>query len=142
MVWVTNTARILHYGGCGVGCQLHLQFDPWPGNFHLTWVLPQKDQKKKKKSRASCGECVRNGNRLEKNALVCQKLGPSSGRTPGPLHVFAPDQKHLSLGSLRSYGVRGRLQLLPVILPPHLSTANTLILHNKAFIRDKLESSI
>ena len=27
--------------------QLHLGFDPWPGNFHVLWVRPKKKKKKK-----------------------------------------------------------------------------------------------
>ena len=30
--------RIWRGCGCGVGWQLQLGFDPWPGNFHILWV--------------------------------------------------------------------------------------------------------
>ena len=42
--------------GSGVGQQLQLRFDPWPGNLHVLWEQLkkwQKDQKKKKKNLAS-----------------------------------------------------------------------------------------
>ena len=36
VVWVTDTAWIPCCFGCGVGQQLQLQFDPYPGNLHKT----------------------------------------------------------------------------------------------------------
>ena len=39
-------ARIWHCWGSGVGQQLQLRFDPYPGNFHMLWVQLQKRQKK------------------------------------------------------------------------------------------------
>ena len=41
-------AWIQHYCGCGVGQQLQLRFDPYPGNLHMPWVWPYKDKKKKR----------------------------------------------------------------------------------------------
>ena len=43
VVWVADAAQIAHCCGCGVGQQLQLQFDPWPGKFHLPWVRPLKE---------------------------------------------------------------------------------------------------
>ena len=31
--------------------QLWLRFDPWPGNFHMPWVQPEKKKKEKKRKR-------------------------------------------------------------------------------------------
>ena len=45
VVQVTDKSWILHYCGCDIGQQLQLLFDPWPGNFHMLWVWPQKDKK-------------------------------------------------------------------------------------------------
>ena len=33
----TDVTQIWFYCGCDVGLQLKLQFDPWPGNFHMPW---------------------------------------------------------------------------------------------------------
>ena len=30
--------------GCGIGWQLQLQFNPWPGNFHMLQVQPSKSK--------------------------------------------------------------------------------------------------
>ena len=38
--WVADKAQIWHDCGCGVGWQLQLQFDPWPGNLHMPQVQP------------------------------------------------------------------------------------------------------
>ena len=35
--------------GCGVGWQLQLQFDSWPGNLHMPEVGPLKKRKKERK---------------------------------------------------------------------------------------------
>ena len=51
VVLVADSAQIQHCCGCGVGQQLQLLFDPWPGNFHMMWVQPWKDRRKKKKKR-------------------------------------------------------------------------------------------
>ena len=37
---VTNATQIWCCCGCGVGQQLQLRFDPYPGNFHMLWVWP------------------------------------------------------------------------------------------------------
>ena len=34
--WVAHVARIWRCCGCGVGQQLQLQFNPWPGNLHVS----------------------------------------------------------------------------------------------------------
>ena len=39
-VQVADKAQIWHCGGCGVGRQLQLQFDPFPENFHMPQVWP------------------------------------------------------------------------------------------------------
>ena len=44
---VADAARIQHCRGCGVGWQLHLQFNPQPGNFHICHRYGPKEQKKK-----------------------------------------------------------------------------------------------
>ena len=43
-VQVTDVAWILHSYGCSTGQQLQLQFDPYPGNFHMSqvWLLKNK----------------------------------------------------------------------------------------------------
>ena len=41
---VADTAWIQCCCGCGVGRQLQLLFDPSPGNFHMPWVQPEKQE--------------------------------------------------------------------------------------------------
>ena len=40
VVQVTEVAQIPRCSGCGVGRQLQLGFNSWPGNFHMLQVLP------------------------------------------------------------------------------------------------------
>ena len=40
VAYATDVARIWHCCGCGVGWQLQLQTDPYPGNFHRLQVWP------------------------------------------------------------------------------------------------------
>lgn len=42
MSCVVDSARILCYCGCGVGRQLQLRFDSFPGNFPMPWVWTKK----------------------------------------------------------------------------------------------------
>ena len=37
---VADAAQIWHYCGCGIGWQLQLLLDPYPGNFHMPQVWP------------------------------------------------------------------------------------------------------
>ena len=48
---VADAAQILRCYGCGVGRQLQLQYNPWPGNFNVLGVRPQKEKKQKKKKK-------------------------------------------------------------------------------------------
>ena len=47
VVQVENLAQIWHGCRCGIGQQLQLWFDPYPGNFHMPGVWPWKKKKKK-----------------------------------------------------------------------------------------------
>ena len=40
VVQFTDMAWILRCHGCGIGQQLQLQFDPYPGNLHMPPVRP------------------------------------------------------------------------------------------------------
>ena len=40
VVQVKDKAWILHCCVCGIGWRLQLQFNSWPGNFHMPWVGP------------------------------------------------------------------------------------------------------
>ena len=46
VVQVADVAQIPCCCGCGIGQKLQLQFDPWPGIFHMFQVQPLKKKKK------------------------------------------------------------------------------------------------
>ena len=50
VVQVIDTAQVWHCCGCGVGWQLQLGFDCWPGNFHM----PQEQSPPPKKRKDQC----------------------------------------------------------------------------------------
>ena len=46
-----NELGILCCWSCGVGLQLQLIFDPWPGNFHMLGMQQKKKKKKEAQSK-------------------------------------------------------------------------------------------
>ena len=51
VVYVPDTAWILHYYGCGIGQQLQLKFQPQPRNFNMAQVQLLKNKTKKANTR-------------------------------------------------------------------------------------------
>ena len=60
VVQFEDVAWILCYCGCGVGQQLQLLFNPWPGNFHMPQVQTYKAKKKKSEKTQSLLEGLYN----------------------------------------------------------------------------------
>lgn len=71
---------------------------------------------------------------IEKNAMVYQKLRPSTGKSSWHTAcVWSRAKASLrSLTEIMEWGKRQQLQLLPVISPPQINIANAFVVHNKS----------
>ena len=86
MVEVTHVAWIWHGCGSGVGQQLQLWFDPWPGNLHMLWVWPYED-KKTKQNKTKQNKC---NSITVPCGLCCDFLSPLMYRAANKASIWVP----------------------------------------------------